>query len=153
MKKSVLCLLLCLSLFFSLSAPCFAADDATEAAYKAACHLLYTRKFEAAHDAFSALGDYRDSERLAAYSRSYPESEPDFPYSLLESWYVSRPYEHGTIYQHEGLAGVFYVPEEINDETSFVLYYCGGGAGEDYLYYPGVYGYFENFTPNAVIFF
>ena len=157
MKKRLFCPLLCLVMLLSFSPFAFAAteEDIAEEVYEASLHLLYTREFEAARESFLALGDFRDSAGLADFCLSYPDSEPVETYtsSYLESWYVSRPYEHGTIYQHAGLQGVFYVPEEVNDETHFVLYYCGGGAGEDYLYYPGVYGYFENYRPNAVIFF
>lgn len=129
-----------------------AEEQRRQEAYSQARAKFCARDFDGAREGFLALGEYEDSARMAALCLSYPESEPQDEFlPPREYWQLGREFPHGTLYWHD--AGVFYVPETINSETSFELYYCGGDAGEDYLYYPGVFSYFDEYHPNAVIFF
>ena len=46
-----------------------------------------------------------------------------------------------------------YIPDVVDLDTAFVQYFSGGNAGEDYLWYYGVYEYFDEYSPNAVVMF
>lgn len=149
--RLLLCLLAAVLISsLSGSAAGFAEEDLS-VRYDRALELLYTRHFDEAHEAFLALGEYSDSARLAAFALSYPKSEPKFYGTLINDGNIAKHYQHGLLYSC--IWGMFYIPDEVNTDTSFVLYYCGGGAGEDYLYYSGLYGYFYNYSPNAILFF
>ena len=119
--------------------------------YEYAVDLLCTRHFSEAGKIFLSLKDYRNSRKLADLCRTYPGREPKGDGPLITDANRSREYSGGTLYSHPN--GLFYIPHETNEKTSFVLYHSGGGGEEDYLYYEGLYPYFETYHPNAVIFF
>ena len=121
--------------------------------YEHAKELLYTRHFDEAKTAFMELGNYRDSTELFAMCTTYPANEPLFSGKLTADEQVDKIYPKGKLYKH--YYGLFYVPDEVNAKTSFVLYHSGGSGEENYLYYSGLYRYFSEYgyEPNSVIFF
>lgn len=133
------------------------------ARYREAKTLLFRREFKNAFVAFSLLGDYSDSAYWADFAANYPFIEPEFGDRMINDKYLNRSYEHGNIYslsdydRYNGRSlvykGLVYVPDTIDNSTTFVQYYCGGDDGGDYLWYKGVYDYFLNYSPNAVIVF
>ena len=121
--------------------------------YEHAKELLYTRQFGEAKKAFKELGNYRDSLELLAMCTTYPDNEPMFSGKLTADEQIDKIYPKGKLYKH--YYGLFYVPDEVNAKTSFVLYHSGGSGEENYLYYSGLYRYFGEYgyEPNSVIFF
>ena len=114
-----------------------------------AYELFYSRNFDEASELFFSLGYQGMGER----SQNYPITEPRFTYSLVEDSKVLKQYWSGTLYMDPSCRCLFYIPLFVNTSTSFELYFCGGGKGEDYLYYSGVMPYFETYHPNAIIVF
>ena len=129
------------------------AEQVVEEMYLHAKELLYTRHFSEAKKAFKDLGDYRDSKELLRMCTSYPADEPVFNGKLTGEENIGRVYNKGKLYEH--YYGLFYVPDEVNWKTSFVLYHSGGSGEENYLYYSGLYRYFGEYgyEPNSIIFF
>lgn len=133
------------------------------ARYEEAMSLLFQREFSGAQEAFAELGDYVDSARWSEFALSYPSMEPEFGAPMIDNKYLSKAYKNGKLYSlsdygtYNGnsfmFKGLFYIPNTIDNDTSFVQYYAGGGGGEDYLWYSGVYRYFDEYSPNAVIMF
>ena len=82
---------------------------------------------------------------------------------MIDGQFLKARYSGGKLYSLSdyGMAygstfkykGMFYIPDSIDENTAFVQYYAGGGAGEDYLWYHGVYEYFKIYSPNAIIVF
>ena len=130
-----------------------AAEQIVEEKYEQAKELLYTRHFKEAKKAFKELKDYRDSKELLAMCTSYPANEPVFKGKLTADEQIDKVYPKGKLYDH--FYGLFYVPDEVNAKTSFVLYHSGGSGEENYLYYSGLYRYFGEYgyEPNSIIFF
>lgn len=128
------------------------ADGILEERYIAAKKKLYNREFHEARELFVDLGAYKDSEHLAEECLNYPLSEPLFKGTLINDEMLDITYPKGKLYNHN-YYGMFYIPDEVNEKTTFVLYHSGGGGLEDYLYYSGVYRYFDNYFPNSIIFF
>ncbi len=152
---SFLLLLFLVCSFSAYAHPCARAENSSsglEERYEEALDALYTRKFSEAYNTFTELGDYKDSRRMAEFTLNYQKTEPVFDSRIVDPYYHDETYEHGTLYAYPR-GGLYYVPDEVNPDTSFILYHSGGGGGEDYLYYNGVYNYFKNYYPNAVIFF
>lgn len=131
--------------------------------YSEAKELLYTRQFYEAYSMFTELGDFSDSAELAAYTKSYHESEPEYGDRAIDDAYLAKEFPEGKLYSlsdyggahgiYRRFKGMLYVPDEVNTETAFVQYYGGGGHEEDYLWYEGVYSYFDTYFPNAIIVF
>ena len=119
--------------------------------YQQAKELLYTRHFTEAEAIFQSLGTYADSPELAVLCRSYPASEIEFDNKLLRPDTKNRLYSDGAIYWCT--KGPFYVPAKVTASTTFVLYYCGGDGTTNWLSYSGVFQYFKDYQPDAVIFF
>ncbi len=119
--------------------------------YENAKELLYTRRFSEAEAMFLSLGTFADSPELAALCRSYPASEIEFEHELMRPDTKNRLYSDGAIYWCT--KGPFYVPDNVTSSTSFVLYYCGGDGATNWLSYSGVFQYFKDYHPDAVIFF
>ena len=128
-----------------------AAEKIVEEKYDHAKELLYTRHFKEAKKIFKELGSYRDSKELLRMCTTYPANEPEFKGKLTGEDKIDRVYHGGILYEH--YYGLFYVPNEVNAKTSFVLYHSGGGGEENWLYYSGLYRYFDNYEPNSIIFF
>lgn len=129
-----------------------------EKMYEEACGLLYTRHFEEAWTMFKSLNGYGDSDAKAEFCISYPKSETDYSGTLLseEAAARGRTYPGGILYSFKDAMhvahGLMYVPDEVNADTAWQIYYCGG-CGEDYICYSELYEYFNNYHPNAVIYF
>ena len=117
--------------------------------YNQAKELLYTRHFSEAEEIFLSLADFADSPELASFCRSYPASEIPFDYPLITKPHKS--YSEGAVYWHP--RGLFYVPSEVTNHTSFLLYYCGGNGAINWLSYSDVFQYFKVYHPDAIIFF
>ena len=79
--------------------------------------------------------------------------EEDLLSPLLMRSYVQQEYEGGTLYVHPDWTCLYYIPHHTDENTAFMLYYCGGGEGEDYIYYSGLYHYFEDYQPNCIMVF
>ena len=129
------------------------AERIVEERYEHAKELLYTRHFTEAKKEFKELGTYKDSKELYAMCTSYPANEPVFKGKLTADEQIDKVYSKGKLYDH--FYGLFYVPDEVNAKTSFVLYHSGGGGEENYLYYSGLYRFFGEYgyEPNSIIFF
>ena len=129
------------------------AQELIEEKYQTAKELLYTRHFSEAKAAFRELTDYKDSKELYAMCTSYPADEPIFKGKLTADEKIDKVYPKGKLYEH--YYGLFYVPDDVNWKTSFVLYHSGGSGEENYLYYSGLYRYFGEYgyEPNSIIFF
>ena len=132
------------------------------AQYQAGKELLFARDFVGGIAALEALGDFRDSAALARYAASYEASEPVFEGTMISDVYLEKYCPHGKLYSLSRYGrmngrweyrGMFYIPDEVNAETTFVQYYSGGRPGEDYLWYYGLYGYFDEYYPNAILVF
>lgn len=131
--------------------------------YNEAVHLLYTRHFDEAYDLFTDLGGFNDSAELAEYTCSYQTGEPEYGDRAIDDAYLAKVFPEGKLYSlsdygaahgmYYRFKGMLYVPDEINVETAFVQYFGGGGHEEDYLWYEGVYSYFDMYFPNAIIVF
>ena len=119
--------------------------------YDQAVELLYTRQFSEAYDIFEDLGDYLDSGSLAAFCESYPASEPVFEEPLICEDAVDAVYFRGTLYKYP--EGRFYIPNTVSASTSFLVYYSGGPGDGDFLYYRGLYPYFETYYPDSIMLF
>ena len=113
-----------------------AAEKIVEEKYEHAKELLYTRHFKEAKSIFKELGSYRDSEELYKMCTDYPANEPVFKDKLTADDRIDKVYHGGILYEH--YYGLFYVPNEVNAKTSFVLYHSGGSGEENYLYYSGL---------------
>lgn len=131
--------------------------------YNEAKELLYTRQFDEAYQRFTALGDFGDSAEQAAYAKSYQANEPTYGDRVIDEAYLAKVFPEGKLYSlsdyggthgmYYRFKGMLYVPDEVNTETAFVQYFGGGGLEEDYLWYEGVYSYFDMYFPNAIIVF
>lgn len=131
--------------------------------YNEAKELLYTRHFDEAYDLFTELGDFNDSAELAEFTRSYQAGEPEYGDRAIDDAYLAKVFPEGKLYSlsdygaahgiYRRFKGMLYVPNEVNTETAFVQYYGGGGHEEDYLWYGGVYSYFDMYFPNAIFVF
>ena len=134
------------------------SDSDREAEYHEALRLLYSREFDDSRKKFLALGDYLDSAERAEFCLSYPESDQSGDTgrygSMLSPYWHYKDFDKGTLYCAYSICirGYWYVPNEINEDTKWLLYFCGG-VGEDYLYYYGVIQYLREYEPNAVIMF
>lgn len=155
---------LILSISFLLSLVCLPvyAENDRESYYRSAKELLFSRQFEEAIDLFDSLDNYADSRSLSEYARFYLDTEPEFGDAFLSDNYIRKTYKAGKLYSLSNYGkyrncsiykGDIYVPDSINADTSFVQYFCRGGEGEDYLWYRGMYDYFETYSPNAIIVF
>lgn len=131
--------------------------------YNEAKELLFTRQFDGAYDLFTELGDFDDSADLAEYTKSYQAGEPEYGDRVIDDAYLAKVFPEGKLYSlsdyggahgiYRRFKGMLYVPDEVNTETAFVQYFGGGGHEEDYLWYEGVYSYFDMYFPNAIIVF
>lgn len=135
-------------------------DSQNEELYRKSLSLLFQREFDEAQKGFLSLGSYSDSAYWADFADRYPSMEPAFQEPLIDEAYIIRSYEHGKLYSltdygvkygkvHQ-YRGLFYLPDVIDDDTAFVQYHAGG-IGVDYIWYNGLYDYYNHFTPNAVI--
>ncbi len=127
------------------------AEASLSEQYQQAKELLYTRHFSEAESIFLSLGTYADSLEQASFCRSYPASEILFDNELMRLDTKNRLYSDGAIYWCT--KGPFYVPDNVSSSTSFVVYYCGGDGTTNWLSFSGVFQYFKDYHPDAVIFF
>lgn len=133
------------------------------ATYNEAKELLYTRHFDEAYSLFTELGDYSDSAEFAAYTKSYQAGEPEYGDRVIDDAYLAKVFPEGKLYSlsdygashgiYRRFKGMLYVPDVVDTQTAFVQYYGGGGHEEDYLWYEGVYSYFDMYFPNAIVVF
>ena len=112
---------------------------------------MNTRQFEQAIEKFTSLKDYESSEALLRRCEKLLEEDEEVLYPILNEQSISEVYEGGILYYCK--YGPLYVPNEVDSSTGFMLYHSGGGGAEDYLYYKGLYPYFEDYSPNAVMLF
>ncbi len=130
--------------------------------YAAAKRLLYSRNFQEGTALLKELGDFEDSKELADYVRGYIADEPEFGPNIIAPEYLEESFPQGKMYDISSYGrytdgwkfrGLVYVPDTVDETTSFIQYYAGGGDSGDYLWYYGVYRYFEKYFPNAIIVF
>lgn len=131
--------------------------------YNEARALLHAREFEEAYARFHELGDFSDSAEQAEYARTYREREPEYGDRVIDEAYLAKEFPRGKLYSlsdyggahgiYRRFKGMLYIPDEVNTDTAFVQYYGGGGHEEDYLWYEGVYSYFDMYFPNAIVVF
>lgn len=153
-------------IFLSTDVAC--AEDGTGARqegelFRQAQEALYTRHFEDGLTALDSIPDYSGSRELAAYIRNYISNEQIYDNPVLDARYIDYTFPYGNIYSltdyglryndFDRYKGLVYVPARTDSNTTFVQYFCGGGSGEDCLWYRGVEEYFYSYFPNSIIIF
>lgn len=73
-----------------------------------------------------------------------PHTAPS--YSAVKAAYPA--YSGGTLYDQQ--YGRIYIPNEVTDNTSFSVFFCGG-CGDDNLPYNMIYQYYRYYSPDAVM--
>lgn len=127
-------------------------SPSAEELYATAKTTLYKCDFESALNQFESLGDFEDSVEFTDYCRYRIEKEKE-PVNVkytLESNISETKFKGGTLYFYSFC--YIYVPNQCDENTRSMVYFAGG-TGENLLYLPGVYKYFENYSPNAVMLF
>ena len=123
------------------------------AAYEEGLHLMYDNEMQQSAEVFTALGDYRCSANYLKYCLSrLEENNQPFTY-VLERSTSSCPYGAGTWYNLR--EAVIYLPDEINSETKWVLYFPGGNGGirDDgipMLFTYSIRDYLDAYSPSSI---
>lgn len=121
-----------------------------EEIYASAKLSMINTEFEDAKESFLLLGDYRDSLRQIENCRERLEAEADFTEKeLIIATNKFDEFENGTLYR--GRWFYVFVPEEINADTSWLVYFPGGCGSGFNLSVPCIYLEHDLFTPNAIM--
>lgn len=127
------------------------AEQCIREAYDKALDLLYQCRFEESESLFLQLGDYRDAGEKSRYCRYRIDCSSDpVEKRLTGEGLFCASFPGGNLYCND--KAYFFVPQECNSETKFIIYYAGG-AGEDILSInlQHVWAYYGEYRPNAVI--
>lgn len=127
------------------------SDEAREHMYLDAFSAYVDCEFEKAADMFFALGGYRQSlAYLKQCGRRLEAELPEEDKLLLRPSSMVKKFENGKMYSiREGLV---YIPDSLSKDTNSLVYYAGG-LGDNLLYMEGVWYYFMNYAPDAVMLF
>jgi len=125
-------------------------DQCRENIYNEAVQDMICSEFEAAQEKFEKLGDYGQSEMQLAncIERIEAEAEYEKPEVLT---YVRRveEFDEGIIYIHQ--MGYIYVPNEVSEETAWLVYFPGGAGTGRNLSLESVWLEHTMFNPDAVM--
>ena len=160
MKKRVISALIVLGLLYVPHA--FASESDTQQQitmtrnYEEAQELMRSGSFEAAAKQFEAVKGYRLSDGFALYCRSRSDSSQDVDYKAE----FTGQHEVGGGTWNDAPDYVLYLPDEVNKDTSWVLYFPGSCGeyrnpytGASALYKHSVESYLEAYSPDAVMMF
>ena len=119
--------------------------------YEVAVADMNSLAFQAAVEKFQYAAPYGKSELYGNYCRIRLEKN-----DILDSERILAPERKVYIYQlgmYYYQSAYIYVPEEINEDTKFLVYFAGGDGKEPMLFIGGVYRYIQNYAPNAILVF
>ena len=126
------------------------AEQCLEGMYTAAKLHMRNSEFDLAAEVFKLLGDYRDSSRQLNNCQERIAAEAAFTENLLFAKYNIVDYFHnGTLYGNP--LGYIFVPDEVNADTTWLVYFPGGNGTGINLNVPCVYMEHQMFSPNAVM--
>lgn len=118
--------------------------------YESAKLAMINTEFEYAAELFRLIGSYEDSERQLANCEERIAAEAEYTgRELITPEHVLDDFKNGKLYGHS--LGYIFVPDEINAETAWLVYYPGGHGTGDNLSVPCIYLEHKLFRPNAVM--
>lgn len=124
-------------------------EEAYEAIYISAKQDRYCGRYAEAMEKFGYLDGYMDSSTLYTYVQSEKHiADNALKSKLLSDANIAYVYDGGISYVSSW--GYIFVPYELNEDTSYMVYFAGGLGFDTILWLPGVVKYFKDYTPNAI---
>lgn len=125
------------------------ADECRERAYAQAKQQMIRCEFSKAAETLEQLGEYKDSPKQLENCLERIEAEKSFKGNSIVGQQLIASFDYGHLYYHQ--LGYVFVPNEPDENTTWLVYYPGGcGAGEN-LNVPCIFMEHDKFEPNAVM--
>lgn len=126
------------------------AETCLAGMYEAAKLHMRNSRFQSAAEVFELLGDYKDSTRQLNNCQERLAAEAAFTGNeLFVSYNIVDYFHNGTLYRNP--LGYIFVPDEVNADTAWLVYFPGGNGFGVNLNVPCVYMEHQMFSPNAVM--